>query len=62
MGCASDGGIVNLHEGNSAANTPGAVGQLIDQLRAQNYWIMPVGQMAIYKNKTLSAGQIYRSF
>jgi peptidoglycan/xylan/chitin deacetylase (PgdA/CDA1 family) len=60
--CAKDGAIVNLHEGNTAPNTVGATGQLIDQLRADGYWIMPVGQMAIYKGVKLNAGSQYQKF
>ena len=61
--CASDGKIVNLHEFNTATgNNAAGVEGLIDDLRAAGYWILPVGQMAVYKGKTLVGGQKYSSF
>ena len=61
--CAGDGKIVNLHEFNTATgNNAAGVEGLIDDLRAAGYWILPVGQMAAYKNKTLVGGQKYSSF
>ena len=61
--CAGDGKIVNLHEFNTATgNNAAGVEELIDDLRAAGYWILPVGQMAVYKDKTLVGGQKYFSF
>jgi peptidoglycan/xylan/chitin deacetylase (PgdA/CDA1 family) len=63
QGCASDGAIVNLHEpSGKPLGTLDALPGLIDWLRAQGYWIMPVGQMAIYKEKTLVPGESYPFF
>jgi len=61
--CAGDGKIVNLHEFNTATgNNAAGVEGLIDDLRTAGYWILPVGQMAAYKEKTLVGGQKYFNF
>jgi peptidoglycan/xylan/chitin deacetylase (PgdA/CDA1 family) len=62
-GCAGDGKIVNLHEFNTATgNNAAGIEGLIDDLRVAGYWILPVGQMAVYKGITLEGGKKYFSF
>jgi peptidoglycan/xylan/chitin deacetylase (PgdA/CDA1 family) len=58
----TDGGIINCHEPNTAPNTVAAIPTMIDGLRTKGFWILTVGQMAIYKNKTLTAGTKYDNF
>jgi peptidoglycan/xylan/chitin deacetylase (PgdA/CDA1 family) len=61
--CAGDGKIVNLHEFNTATgNNAAGIEGLIDDLRSAGYWILPVGQMAVYKGITLEGGKKYFSF
>ncbi len=61
--CAGDGKIVNLHEFNTATgNNAAGIEGLIDDLRSAGYWILPVGEMAVYKSKTLVGGQQYSGF
>ncbi len=42
---ASPGAIVLLHEGECAANTPEAVGMIVDRLRAEGYEFVTVGEL-----------------
>jgi peptidoglycan/xylan/chitin deacetylase (PgdA/CDA1 family) len=62
--CAKDGGIVLMHEGNtSGERTLPNLGNIIDWLRSQGYWILPVSQLAVYKGtNALAAGVTYNSF
>ncbi|GHV10829.1 hypothetical protein AGMMS49938_00500 [Fibrobacterales bacterium] len=57
---ATDGGIINMHEFNtSGSRLQPVLSEIIDGLRSAGYWILPVGQMAIYKCATLNAGVQY---
>lgn len=42
---AEPGAIILLHEGQAAVSTPKAVAQIIDQLRAQEYQFVTVGEL-----------------
>ncbi len=42
---AAPGAIVLLHEGECAANTPEAVGMIVDRLRAEGYEFVTVGEL-----------------
>jgi peptidoglycan/xylan/chitin deacetylase (PgdA/CDA1 family) len=55
---ASDGGIINCHE---LVKTVDGMSAMITGLREAGYWIMPVGQLAAVKGKTLDAGVRYDS-
>ncbi|GHV71500.1 hypothetical protein AGMMS49928_23550 [Spirochaetia bacterium] len=60
LGAAKDGGIINFHDPNtSGTRTLEALPDIIDGLRKAGYWIMPVGQLAKKKGKTLEAGKQY---
>ncbi|MDR0878284.1 MAG: polysaccharide deacetylase family protein [Treponema sp.] len=62
LAAAKDGGIINCHDPNtSGAKTLAALPDIIDGLRKAGYWIMPVGQLAAKKGKTLQAGTQYDS-
>jgi len=57
-----DGGIIILHENNtSRGNTMAVLPEIIDGLREKGFWIMPVGELAIVKGKTLESGTRYGS-
>jgi len=57
-----DGGIIILHENNtSQGNTMAVLPEIISGLRAKGFWIMPVGELAAVKGKTLTAGTRYGS-
>jgi peptidoglycan/xylan/chitin deacetylase (PgdA/CDA1 family) len=58
LNAASDGGIINCHE---LAKTVEGLPAMITGLRAAGYWIMPVGQLAAIKGRTLAAGTRYDS-
>jgi peptidoglycan/xylan/chitin deacetylase (PgdA/CDA1 family) len=62
--CAKDGGIVLMHEDNtSQGRTLPNVGNIIDWLRGQGYWILPVSHLAVYKGtNALAAGVTYNNF
>jgi peptidoglycan/xylan/chitin deacetylase (PgdA/CDA1 family) len=45
---AAPGGIVLLHEGDCAANTPAAVAAIIDRLRAEGYEFVTVSELLQY--------------
>lgn len=45
---AAPGAIVLLHEGEAAANTPQAVGEIIDRLQAAGYRFVTVGELLQY--------------
>ena len=55
----ADGGIINMHEPNTAQNTVSALPGVIDGLRQRGFWIATVGELAIIKNKSLQAGVQY---
>jgi peptidoglycan/xylan/chitin deacetylase (PgdA/CDA1 family) len=55
---ARDGGIINCHE---LQKTVDGLSTMITGLRAAGYWIMPVGQLAAVKGRTLAAGTQYDS-
>ena len=58
-----DGGIIILHENNtSQGNTMAVLPEIIEELRKRGFWIMTVSQLAIVKEKTLTAGTRYNSF
>ncbi|MDR1759030.1 MAG: polysaccharide deacetylase family protein [Fibrobacter sp.] len=62
-GCAKDGGFLLMHESNTSnQNTVPRVGEIIDWLRSQGYWMLTVSQVAIYKGVTPVAGQRYNNF
>ena len=62
-GCAVDGGFLLMHESNtSGQNTVPRIGDIIDWLRSQGYWMLTVSQVAIYKGVTPVAGQRYSKF
>jgi peptidoglycan/xylan/chitin deacetylase (PgdA/CDA1 family) len=56
---AEDGGIILLHEPNTAPAVIPALQDMINQLRARGFWLMPVGQLAAIKGKVLTAGTMY---
>jgi peptidoglycan/xylan/chitin deacetylase (PgdA/CDA1 family) len=56
---STDGGIINMHEQNTAPNTVSALPGVIDGLRQKGFWITNVGGLAIIKNKSLQAGVQY---
>jgi peptidoglycan/xylan/chitin deacetylase (PgdA/CDA1 family) len=55
-GNPQDADIINCHE---LAKTVAAVSDMVDGLRAKGFWIMTVGDLAIIKEKTLTAGTQY---
>ncbi len=55
----TDGGIINMHEPNTAPNSVSALPDIIDGLRKKGFWITTVGELAIIKNKSLQAGVRY---
>lgn len=60
---ASDGGVINLHEPNTSGNRSLPVlADMIEDLRADGYWILTVGQLATLKSKVLEPGVRYDSF
>ncbi len=62
-GCARDGGFLLMHESNTSnQNTVPRVGEIIDWLRSQGYWMLTVSQVAIYKGVTPVAGRQYNNF
>jgi peptidoglycan/xylan/chitin deacetylase (PgdA/CDA1 family) len=57
-----DGGIIILHENNtSQGNTLAVLPEIIGGLREKGFWLMPVSELAIVKEKTLQAGVRYGS-
>jgi peptidoglycan/xylan/chitin deacetylase (PgdA/CDA1 family) len=56
---SADGGIINMHEPNTAPNTVSALPGVIDGLRQRGFWIATVGELAIIKSKSLQAGVQY---
>ncbi len=57
-----DGGIIVLHDNNtSKGDTMSALPEIISGLRQKGFWILPVGQLAAVKEKTLEAGGRYNS-
>jgi peptidoglycan/xylan/chitin deacetylase (PgdA/CDA1 family) len=56
---AEDGGIILLHEPNTAPAVIAALQDIIDRLRARGFWLMPIGQLAALKGKTLAPGTMY---
>ena len=57
-----DGGIIILHDNNtSKGDTMAALPEIIGGLREKGFWILPVGQLAAVKEKTLEAGRQFSS-
>lgn len=46
---AAPGAIILLHEGECAANTPEAVGMIVDRLRSEGYEFVTVGELLRYR-------------
>ena len=58
-----NGSIIILHENNtSQGNTMAVLPEIIEELRNRGFWIMTVSQLAIVRERSLTAGTRYNSF